>query len=769
MAEANSQAIIRKRKRRMSRWMYEERRQKTLSRTEAALMALGKGLPGFLLAFAEPLGIPSGLYAAYITALSSIGASVRWPMAGALASIAARLAWGLTPRWETLVTLLLLLIAGSFLHGRGNLAMMLCAGLSMLPGAAVSLLPGHAAADVIAAAAGAVIAGLSAPVMYRAISVLKQEKLLDCMEERVAVGYLGAMLLCGGGRILLLGMNVGALGAAAVTLSLGMFLGVGAGCVGGMVVGLVLALRGLPVTLSIALALGGFLAGMAQMIGRRRVTCLSFAAGCLAAMTICGASGAGCAMSAAGASALMLLLPRSSIEALQRFFRRFHPAHPVAGDAYAASALSAWEHTVAAMAEAVPSPEEDDGPRDAAWWEERLCAACPETPHCGCMLAPEALEKAELVWQARRSPDEVWLNALENLRGLGCGRLYCLREAMTALRLEDAAHQREITRVNHQRDMLVTHLTALAGAARRYAMLSSGDNWWDDASARRLRKALAELAYPASLMYVRRVQGHARVAYALRYVTGAKKQAEELTALTSRVLDAPMRLVTCDEDRVTLAERPLLWAETGVAARGCEGGRNGDTAFAGELQDGRWLVALSDGMGHGEQAARESERTVELLRLCLDAGYTRGQTITAVNGMMLLAGRGERFSTVDLVTLDLWTGQATLDKLGAAGSWVRQGSGLTCVSGDALPLGILESVEARSTVTRLRAGDEIVLMTDGVEDAFPTRAELESAVRACLSAASAREAAQNLLDSAAADSSVHADDQTVVVLRIREA
>ena len=766
MAEAGTE-IVRRRHRRTSRWMGEEKRQRLSGRLATALARSWQMAPGFFLSFAELMGIPSGFQAAYLVALSALGMPVQWPFIGVLAGLVMRMVWGLPWHLEILVTLLAILPAASALHKRGNPMMMLYAGLSMSPSLAVAILWGGTAAVVIQAAASMALAALSAPVFDRAVNALRRGRAMDSLEERVAVGYLGALMLCGGGRMLLLGMNVGVLGAAAATLLIAMHLGVGAGCIGGMVSGVVMALHGLPLTLAVSLAMGGFLAGMAQMMGKRFITCLCFAAGCVTAMLLSGAWVAGCAVSAAIASLGVLLLPRSAMEGLQAFFRRFLTDQPTAGDAYAAAALAAWEKTVAAMAAAVPSPVEEDERHEGGWWEARLCARCPEDPPCGCMLADEAIRKADFVWQARSASDEMWLDALENLRGLGCGRLYCLREAMTALRDEDAEKRRQITRACYQRDMLVTHLSAMSGAARRFAMLSGGDNWWNDMSARRLRKALSELNYPASLQYVRRVRGHIEAAYTLRYVTGASKQAEELCELTVRVLDAPMRVFSCDGDRVTVKERPLLKVEAGIAAQGCEQGCNGDTAWVGELQDGRWLAALSDGMGHGEQAAKESGQTVELLRLCLEAGYTREQTLTAVNGMMLLAGRGERFSTVDLVTIDLWTGQAALDKLGAAASWIAEEDELTCVTGDALPLGILEAVESRSSLERLRPGAELVLMTDGVEEAYPTRAALEDAIRGALRKHTAKEAAQALLDSASASGgNARVDDQTVVVLRV---
>lgn len=301
-------------------------------------------------------------------------------------------------------------------------------------------------------------------------------------------------------------------------------------------------------------------------------------------------------------------------------------------------------------------------------------------------------------------------------------------------------------------------------------MLSSGESWWDDMAARRIRKELAERAIPAALSYVRRVQGHVQAAFELQYITGARKQAEELCLLASVVADAPMQLASLDGDRVLLTEQPLLTAEVGIAAEPISGGEVcGDTAWSGSLQDSRFLVALSDGMGHGDKAALSSRQTVELLRLCLDAGYTRQQTLTAVNGMMLLGGGGERFATADVLTIDLWKGQTALDKLGAAASWLCQQGVLTRLTGDSLPLGIIEDIDLSGSMLRLYEGDAVILLSDGVEDAFRSVSVLEAALLEALTHPSPGDAAQSLLKAAFdADGGQRRDDQSAVFVYIRK-
>lgn len=775
-----AEMVLRPHRRKKVRMLDAPRRRLLPTREQVGrvLRLLGEGAPGFLLSMADLLGIPSGLYASYCTAMAALGRPYGKAMAGAVAAMALRWLCGMPPRWECLITLTVLLAAPFAVHRRTNPVLMGFTALAVLPTAVAGFM-GSTALVMVTSAAAVPVSALSAPLFYRGIKALTESaadasRRMESMEERVCVGFVAAMLVCGGARLMLLGINLGALAASLIVLCAAMYLGVGAGCVAGMLAGVTLALQGLPVLLAVAFALGGFLAGILHTLGRRPLSCAAFLLGSLLPMLLSHTAGVGCGMAAAAGAAAGVLAPRGLYERGQRFFRLFLTSRATPGDAYAASMLSAWEKTVDAMALSVPLPGGREAPHDPAWWESKLCEGCPEITRCGCMHTELAAGKAETVWDCREADEPIWQSALEELRGLGCQRLYYLRQSMEYLRQEDAQERRSIRRAMDQRDMLVTHLTAMAGAARRFAMLSGGESWWDDVTARRIRRELSDAALPVQLSWVRRVQGHVQAAFELRFITGARKQAENLCVLAGNVVGAPMEVSRVDGDRVQIAEMPLLTAECGCASAciGVESEENcapcGDTVWFGRLQDGRYMAALSDGMGHGERAALASQQTVELLRLCLDAGYTRAQTLTAVNGMMLLSGQGERFSTVDLLTVDLWSGQAALDKLGAAGSWLYQGGTLRQFTGDALPIGIIEHVECRECGLRLMDGDAVILLSDGVEEAFANRSELENAVRLSLNEASPEAAAHTLMQAALnAEGGCRRDDQTVAVIRLR--
>lgn len=763
-----AEAVMRQHKKRTDRWITRERHFQGRVQIKGWLGFAGACAPGFLLSFAEIVGMPSGLHASFAAALAATGRDVRPTLAGGAAAILVRLISGLPPRWEMLITLVLLAGAPYLLNGKNAVWLMACTAVAVMPTVVVTSLS-PTAAEMIRGWGMLGVSVLSAPVMVRAVRALSGRRHIASMEERVSVGYLAAMCLCGGARMLLAGFNLGMLMSGCATLGMGLVLGVGAGTVAGMLAGVVLALQGIPMAAAVALAMGGFLAGISASLSSRRLSCGCFAMGCYIPLLLSGGTRLGCGASVLAAALVMGLIPRGWMEQVQRFLRRFLQNDPAPGDAYAAASLTAWEQTIAALARAVPSPKDADGPRNGDWWQAHLCQGCPEYDQCGCMTTGLAITKAEAVWEYRGAHEEVWQGALEHLRGMGCQRLYYLLDAMNALRQEDETAQRVVRQAEAQREMLITHLTALSGAARKYAMLSGGESWWDDAAARRIRKVLAERAIPAVLLYVRQVQGHVQAAFELQYITGARKQAEELCLLVSVVVDAPMELASLDGDRVLLREQPLLMAEVGSAAEPITGGGVcGDTVWSGSLQDSRHLVALSDGMGHGSKAALASRQTVELLRLCLDAGYTRQQTLTAVNGMMLLGGGGERFATADVLTIDLWKGQAALDKLGAAGSFLYQQGVLTRLTGDALPLGIIEDIDLSGSNMKLYEGDAVILLSDGVEDAFRSVGALEAALMQALTCPSPGDAANALLKAACeADKGQRRDDQSAVFVYIR--
>ncbi len=143
----------------------------------------------------------------------------------------------------------------------------------------------------------------------------------------------------------------------------------------------------------------------------------------------------------------------------------------------------------------------------------------------------------------------------------------------------------------------------------------------------------------------------------------------------------------------------------------------GDSHSIRMLEGDRLLMMLSDGMGSGADAARESAQTLRLLGRFLEADVSRELALETVNELMLARSDSDMFATVDMCLIDLATGMAEFTKLAACRSLILRKGEVIAVEGGKLPLGILERVQPTVYAIRLEPGDVVVMASDGVMDA----------------------------------------------------
>ena len=141
---------------------------------------------------------------------------------------------------------------------------------------------------------------------------------------------------------------------------------------------------------------------------------------------------------------------------------------------------------------------------------------------------------------------------------------------------------------------------------------------------------------------------------------------------------------------------------------------SGDNFSVLELENGNFLMGLSDGMGSGSTACRESELVLDLVEKFLEAGFSMETAIRMMNAAMVLKGEADLFSTVDLLNVDLYNGKAVFYKIGAAASFLKRGGEVTCFSSGTLPVGVGNNPEIDSEEIDLKNGDFVVMVTDGV-------------------------------------------------------
>lgn len=167
--------------------------------------------------------------------------------------------------------------------------------------------------------------------------------------------------------------------------------------------------------------------------------------------------------------------------------------------------------------------------------------------------------------------------------------------------------------------------------------------------------------------------------------------------------------------------RQTLTAVVGVAGRKKAGETvSGDACSWFKEDSGRLCLLLCDGMGSGREARKESELAIDLLEKFLKAGFSPENALKTLDqAFCLRLDEAMGFSTVDLLTLDLCSGEATLYKLGSAPSYLKQGGTVRVLRGRGFPPGLSTEgggVAPAPLALRLGPGDCLVLLTDGVLD-----------------------------------------------------
>jgi stage II sporulation protein E len=158
--------------------------------------------------------------------------------------------------------------------------------------------------------------------------------------------------------------------------------------------------------------------------------------------------------------------------------------------------------------------------------------------------------------------------------------------------------------------------------------------------------------------------------------------------------------------------------ETGVAAA-AKGGDllSGDSFSTVELGNGKFAVALSDGMGNGERARAESSTALTILQQLLQSGMDERLAIKSVNSVLMLRSSDEMYATVDVAIIDLYNAHTTFLKIGSTPSFIKRGDEVFPITANNLPVGIIHEIDVDLVSLPLQPGDILIMMTDGIYDA----------------------------------------------------
>lgn len=238
---------------------------------------------------------------------------------------------------------------------------------------------------------------------------------------------------------------------------------------------------------------------------------------------------------------------------------------------------------------------------------------------------------------------------------------------------------------------------------------------------------------------------------------------DENAAFTHRQLQGVSSVIERLADEAPAQKHCRLTVRVGAA--GCPKAGNAETGDSMAMRriGGELLLLLSDGMGTGVCAHRESSAAVAIFGDLLSVGFAPEEAQECVNRLLMIKGEREMYATLDALLIDLEDGCARFIKYGAPPAYILRGGRVHTVYAEALPIGILPEAQASVHEFALRRGDAVILMTDGLFDALGT--ELFAALIEQVGGANTVDDAACALLAAGQEKS-GADDMSVLVARV---
>ena len=254
-------------------------------------------------------------------------------------------------------------------------------------------------------------------------------------------------------------------------------------------------------------------------------------------------------------------------------------------------------------------------------------------------------------------------------------------------------------------------------------------------------------------------------------ITYGRTNIKRIADIISNLFLSPMMIsekISLNQDKYCciFRKKPYYDAAFGVATTAKHGqSASGDTHSVIKIDERRFMVALSDGMGSGEYARRISESTISLLESFYRAKMPSDLVLSTIN-KLLTFHKEETFACVDIALINLDDGGAHIVKIGSPCGFILSNNTIKVLEGSSLPLGILDSLHPDTASYTLSENDVLLFLSDGVTDAFGSITDLYDVLKS-IPANNPQQLADNILTQALQTyGGTPKDDMTALAVRL---
>lgn len=208
-------------------------------------------------------------------------------------------------------------------------------------------------------------------------------------------------------------------------------------------------------------------------------------------------------------------------------------------------------------------------------------------------------------------------------------------------------------------------------------------------------------------------------------IEGTKCNIKKICKILTKVFNEPMVMqnqecglrMKKDMCKFTYISDDKFTAQIGIAKSTKAGSPvSGDSNLHIKLNDGKYLLAISDGMGSGPEAMKSSKIAIKMLERLLTAGFDKDVSLKLINSTLVANTKEDMYATLDIEILDLFNGNMEFIKNSACPTYVKRNGEVQLLKSVALPTGILNNVDLVVYDYDLQDGDILVMCSDGIID-----------------------------------------------------
>ena len=574
------------------------------------------------------------------------------------------------------------------------------------------------------------LAGGTAYFLRRTVRLLESRReaaVFDSGDVAAVIVTLGVLLLSFSG-ITVAGVSIGRILIVLTILVSARLGGLSGGAVAGIAAGTVqgLSTAGLSY-LSGAYGLGGLMAGVFSPLGKIAVAIAFVISNGIATLQVNGSVQAFYgAVEVAIASIVYMLLPQSRrLTTLFAVRRDKLPGDSLRKNVilrlrYAADAMRGASESVDKISKQLQDTAADDLPGVYGRAAEKICAGCSQCAVCWRKNRDETQKSFSRLGYPLRENGRVERSDFDVPFLTRCGRAAELRDAVNGEYRELLAKESAKMRAEQVRAVVEEHFRSTSQMLGDMAEEFEQYQHFDEDSAEQVREVLRRHELTPIEVCCRidkfgRMTIEANVHRPRGLHINKGQLTREISSACGRTFSQPSVAAAGDILKLQMCQKPVYAVQRGFAQHAANGAALcGDCAAAFTDGSGRYFAVLSDGMGTGGRAAVDGTMTASMAQSLLKAGIGFESTLRMINSAMLAKGGEESLATLDVVCIDLFTGQTQLRKAGAAGTVLRRKHRAEYLEAKSVPVGIMPEVRFARSEKALDSGDLIVMVSDGV-------------------------------------------------------